>query len=130
MFEVETKDNSTILYKVKKDGTKVEQARTIQTIDSKILLFKKYKKDSLTFKASSSIRLVASGSNYLAEVKGDIRIYIKPHYQELHKTIMRENYNRYSLAQTRHRQKKQELDRIRLDVDMIIDNMLEYVGTI
>lgn len=129
MYKVITEDNTTILYKVRKDGEEIEQARTVRTVDGKLLIFSKYKLASLTFKSLSDIKLKLVAGQYIASVKNDIQVYIKPHYQELHRVIMTENYNRYSLANVKYRQEL-ATDNIELDDKAILDNMLEFIGTI
>lgn len=129
MYEVKTDEQNTILYRIKKDGTLVEQCRTVKTIDGSVLVLPKHKKDTLVFKGKCEIKLVLSGSIYIAKVTDDVKVYIKPHYQEYHRVIMCENYNRYSLANARYRQNI-EVDSLQLDDKAILDNMLECVGVL
>jgi hypothetical protein len=129
MYEVLTDDQIQILYKIRKDGTKVEQVRSIQTIDGKLIILDKYKKNTFVFKAEDDIKWLAVGTQYIGKIANKVQIYIKPHYQELHRVIMTENYNRMSLANVKYRQKL-AVDNIELDDKAILDNMLEYVGSI
>lgn len=130
MYVVLTDDNDNntkVLYKLRKDGTKVEQARTVKTIDGKLLMFPSSKLNSLTFKCIDVLKLQLIAGQYIASVKHDIQVYIKPHYQELHRVIMTENYNRYSFASVKYRQ-EQAIDNIELDDKAILENMLEFIG--
>ena len=129
MYEVFAEEDIKVLAKIKKDGTKKEQIRSIQTIDGKLILVDKYKKASFVFKADCDIKWLLVGSQYIGKIAKEVQIYIKPHYQELHRVIMTENYNRMSLANVKYRQSL-AVDNIELDDKAILDNMLEYVGTL
>ena len=129
MYKVVRDGNTTTLVKIRKDGVEVEKARTIETVDGRLLIFSKYVLNTFTFKSLSDIKLKLVGSQYIASVKHDIDIYIRPHYQELHNVIMTESRNRYSFSNARYRQGL-ATDNIELDDRAILDNMLEFVGRI
>lgn len=129
VYKTITEDDGKRLVKIRKDGTIVDQVRSIATVDGTLILVDKYKKPSFVFKADCDIKWLLVGSQYIAKIANSVDIYIKPHYQELHRVIMTENYNRMSLANVKYRQSL-AVDNIELDDAAILDNLLEYVGSI
>lgn len=131
-YKKEVDGNATILYRIKKDGTLSEQLRVIQGKDIRTLFLTKYNKDKFIIKDPQDniiTGFVKVGNNVIADFTGIIKLYTRPHYQELHNVIMAESRGMYSLYNARYKQKMQ-VDDIVLDDNGILQNMLEYVATI
>jgi len=131
-YKKEIDGNAIILYRIKKDGTLSEALRVIQGKDIRTLFLTKYNKDKFIIKDTQDNTItgfVKVGNSVIADITGKIKLYTRPHFQELHNVIMTESRNMYSLCNARNRQKMQ-LDNIQLDDNAILHNMLEYVATI
>lgn len=128
-YKKEVKDNNAILYRIKKDGTKIEQLRVISGKNNRTIFLSVYNKQKFIIKNSKNTLtdFVKIGNNFIADFEGNIKIFIKPHYQELHRVIMSENYNRYSLVNARYKQKL-AVDNMLLDDNAIMQNMLEFIA--
>lgn len=126
MYDIHRENNISILYRIRKsDGNKSEVCRIINTGESKLLIIDKQKMNSYIVKSENQLaKLKLAGSTYIGSFASDINIYIRPHYQEFHKEIMRQNARRYFLTTAG------EYDTVELDYDSILDNMLECIASI
>lgn len=82
--------------------------------------------NSLRFRGDN-LKYSTRDGNKMIQFTGELQCYTLPHHTELHRAIMLESNNRYSLANTRYRQ-QQAVEGIQLDYDGIVDNMLEFIG--
>lgn len=126
MYKVVTEGDTAILYRVAKSGRESECMRVINTDNGRLLIIDKSKKDSYIFR-EQNISLVKMGTQYVAKITAPLKVFIKPHYIDYHNVMITESNNRYSLANAKYRQSI-GVTPMHIDDQVILNNMLEYIG--
>lgn len=109
-----------------------EVCKIYHTKSGKVITLDKLKLNSYKFKNDNGIKFTIAGNQAIAKYDDMLRVYTKPNVNDYHYEVCKASNARYNIATAKHMQRSKfvKRDRVILDHDKILDNMLELVAKI